>query len=68
LALYQLGRDFFDTYGARVRAVTPEQVMAAAARWLRPEQLVVVIVGDAAAIEPELRSLELGTVEVIDAS
>jgi zinc protease len=68
LALYQLGRDFFDTYGARVRAVTPEQVMAAAARWLRPEQLVVVIVGDAAVIEPELRSLELGTVEVIDAS
>ena len=68
MALYDLGRDFFDRYGARVRAVSAEQVMAAMARWLPREQLVVVIVGDAAAIEPELCSLELGTVEVIDAS
>jgi zinc protease len=68
VALYDLGRDFFDTYGARVRAVQAEQVRAAFARWVPAEQLVVVIVGDAAAIEPGLRSLELGTVEVIDAS
>lgn len=68
VALYDLGPDFFDTYAAHVRAVTAEDVMAAAARWLRPEELVIVVVGDAAAIEPELRSLDLGTVDVIDAS
>jgi predicted Zn-dependent peptidase len=68
VALYGLGRDFFDTYAERVRAVTAEQVIHAVARWLAPERLVVVIVGDAAAIVPELTSLELGTVEIIDAN
>jgi zinc protease len=68
VALYGLGRDFFDTYAARVRTVTADHVMAAMQRWLPPERLVVIIVGDAARIEPELRSLELGTVEVADAS
>ena len=64
--VYDLGHDFFDTYGARVHAVTAQQVMDVSARWLPAEQMTIVIVGDATVIEAELRDLGLGTVEVID--
>jgi zinc protease len=67
VVLYELGRDFFDTYAARVRAVTADQVMTAVARWLPPERLLAVIVGDAAATESDVKGLGLGTVEVVDA-
>jgi predicted Zn-dependent peptidase len=63
--LYGLGRDFFDTFGARVRAVTAQQVTDVSARWLPAEQMAIVVVGDATVIEKELRDLELGTVEVV---
>jgi predicted Zn-dependent peptidase len=68
MVLYRLGRDFFDTFAARVHAVTSADVMKAAARWLEPDRLTIVIVGDAAVIGAELESLDLGPVEVTNVS
>jgi hypothetical protein len=42
-------------------------VRAAANRHIRPDELVVVVVGDAAKVEPELREAGLGELTVVPA-
>ena len=63
--LYGLGLDYFLRYPPLVNAVTAAQALDAAKRYLKPEQLVVVAVGDRARIEPELRKLNIGPVRVL---
>jgi zinc protease len=63
IALFGLGDDYFTRYAERVRAVTADDVRTAASRWLRPEQLTIVIAGDAAATRDELESLGYGHVQ-----
>lgn len=46
--------DVLEKYTTRVRAVTAEQVQAAAHKYAAPEQAAIVVVGDAAKIGPEL--------------
>jgi len=65
--IYDLGLDYYTRYAQEVRAVTAEQALAVAKRYLVPDRLVVIAVGDRQAIEPELRKLNLGAVEVRDA-
>jgi zinc protease len=64
LALHRLGDDYYDHYAARVRAVTPSQIQAATARWLRDDELVIALAGDAATIAGELKALNIGAVHV----
>ena len=45
-------------------AVTAEQVKAAAEKYVVPDKLIVVAVGDQSKIGPELGKLQLGAVEV----
>jgi zinc protease len=68
IALHDLGWDYYDRYGSAVRAVTAGAVQSAAARWLRPEGLSVVIAGDAERIVVELETTGLGAVHVRDES
>lgn len=53
--IHALSADFFDTYRAKVRAVTTEGVLRAAQAHLHPDHLRIVVVGDpgtvAAALE-----------------
>jgi zinc protease len=65
--IYDLGLDYFAKYADRVNAVTSEQALAVAKKYLVPEKLVVIAIGDRAKIEPELKKLNLGAVEVRDA-
>ena len=62
--IYDLGLDYYTRYSARVEAVTAEQAQAVAQKYLAPDKLIVVAVGDRAKIEPELRKLNLGAVEM----
>ncbi|CAN5828824.1 hypothetical protein BH23GEM9_BH23GEM9_37410 [soil metagenome] len=64
VALHDLGWDYHDRYAAEVQRVTAEEVLAAAQQWLRPEELAVVIAGDAARIAGELENRGLGAVNV----
>jgi zinc protease len=64
--LYDLGADYFSRYVERVNAVDGDSALAAARRYLVPERMVVVAVGDRAKIEPDLRKLGLGRVEIFD--
>ena len=65
LILWGLPPDFYKTDRERLAAVTPSDVLKSAAR-LTPNDVIVVVAGDAAKIEAPLRALNLGTVEVWD--
>jgi len=64
---YDLGADYYARLPARINAVTPFQMQVMAKKYLPPEELVVVVVGDKAKIEGELVKLNLGAVEHRDA-
>jgi zinc protease len=51
---------------ARLAAVTAADVQAAAKRYLDPQRLMVIAVGDRKKIGPQLDKLKLGPVEVRD--
>jgi zinc protease len=65
--IYDLGLQYFSNYAARVDAVSTAQAKAAAEKYLVPGKLVVIAIGDRAKIEPELRKLNLGPVEIRNA-
>lgn len=67
LILWGLPPDFYKTYRERLAAVTSADVLMSAAR-LDPNDVIVVVAGDASKIEAPLRALNLGTVEVWDSS
>ena len=62
---FGLPADYWDTYPARIAAVTPAQAQAAARKYWDPSRLHIVAVGDAPAIQEALA--KNGTLEVFDA-
>ena len=60
--------DYFSTYASRVRGLREGELDAAARKFIRPSQILWVIVGDLSQIEKGIRELNLGTVTVVDAS
>ena len=54
---------YLENYTTRVRAVTREEIRAAAARYVDPERAAVVVVGDASRIAAQLESIGKVTVE-----
>jgi predicted Zn-dependent peptidase len=65
LIVYELPEDTFTSFVERVRQVTAEDVRKAAARYIQPDKMAVVVVGDRKVIEQPVRSLQLGPVSVI---
>ena len=57
--------DTFARYGADTRAVSEADLARVAETYVTPEAVVVVLVGDRAAIEAGVRQLDLGPVEVV---
>lgn len=56
-----LGRpdDYYATLATRYRALDAKAIDAAAARWLQPDGLTFVVVGDRKLVEPQLRRVGL---------
>ena len=65
LVIHQLPDDELDRYRPAIAAVTAGDVMDAAQRSIRPDELSTVIVGDAAKIEAPLREAGLGPLTVV---
>jgi zinc protease len=63
--LYGLPADYWDTYPARVSAVTAAQAQAAARKYWAPDRLQIVAVGDATRITDILR--KKGELQIYDA-
>ena len=66
LVLNDLPLDTYDRYTAGVRAVTAEDLERVAATYLDPERVAVVVVGDRATVEGQVRALDLGDLEVLE--
>lgn len=62
--IYGFPDDYWETYPARIMAVTADDVQRVAKKYLNPGQLQVVAVGDASKIKTILE--KYGTVEVYD--
>lgn len=56
---YDLGLDYYATYAESVYAVTADQTLAAARKYLVPDRFVVVAIGDRSKIEADLKKLNL---------
>ena len=59
--------DYWDTYAAKVKALTTGDLKDAARTLIDPDHLIWVIVGDRAKIEKSVRELNLGEVRIIQA-
>jgi zinc protease len=67
LFIYDLPLDYFSTLSERINAVTIEQAQAMAQKYILPEKMIVLAVGDRAKIEEGLKKLNLGKAEIRDA-
>ena len=67
LTIYGLPNDYFDSYRANIRRVSAMDVLHAADKYLHPDQLQLVVVGDPSVIASPLAALEAGPVSVYDA-
>jgi predicted Zn-dependent peptidase len=63
--VYQLPDDYYSRYVDNIRAVTAADVQRVARKYIQPDRLAVVVVGDRAAIEPGIRALNLGPIRVM---
>ena len=63
LDVYDLPEDGLDTYRGRVRSVSEQEIAALSQRLLHPERTVIVLVGPAKDLTPQLEGL--GPVQVI---
>jgi predicted Zn-dependent peptidase len=63
---YGLPEDFLEQEKKGVENVTPEAVMQAAIRNIKPDQMIVIVAGNGAEFDEPLENLGLGPVDTID--
>jgi zinc protease len=63
---YDLPLDYYAKFPDRVNAVTAEQAQAMAQKYVLPDKIIVVAVGDRAKIEDGMKKLNLGKPELRD--
>jgi zinc protease len=66
LVQFGLPDDYYDTYAGKVRALKTSDVNQAAKEMVRPDNLIWIVVGDRAKIEPGVRQLNLGEFRLMD--
>jgi zinc protease len=66
LEFYGYPADYLETYQAGLEKVTLAGLNAAAGKYIHPEKLAVLVVGNPAEIKPGLEELKLGPVKTVD--
>lgn len=66
LAIHDLPDRFLYEFAERVLAVGAEEIMTVARSHLHPKQVMILVVGDPEVVRPQLDSLQLGAVEVVE--
>jgi len=64
---YGLPDDYWQNYAANVRALTEQQLNDASKKYIHPDEMIWLIIGDLKKIEPGIRELNYGTVIKLDA-
>jgi predicted Zn-dependent peptidase len=62
---YRLPDDYFSRYVPSIQAVTSADVQRVARTYIQPDKLAVLVVGDRKVIEPGIRALNLGPINVL---
>ncbi|HYE87566.1 MAG TPA: pitrilysin family protein [Vicinamibacterales bacterium] len=65
LVVYNLPEDTYAKFVGSVTSVTAAQLQSLAARYIQPDKMAVVIVGDRKSIEGPIRQLNLGTINYV---
>jgi zinc protease len=63
LLVYGLSDDYFNTYASCILLVTSGDVHRAANAYIHPDRLLIVLVGDRARIEGDVKALGIETLE-----
>ncbi len=63
---YGLPEDYFNTFTQKATSLTPEGANAIAKKFIQPDHLVWVVVGDMSKVENGIRDLKLGEIHKID--
>jgi zinc protease len=66
LFLFDFPLDYYSKLPDSINSVTVEQAQAAAQKYIHPEKMVVLAVGDRSKIEEEMKKLNLGKMEIRD--
>jgi zinc protease len=66
LEFYGYPANYLETYKAGIEKVTVADLTAAAKKYIHPEKLAILVVGNGAEIKPGLDELKLGPVQPID--
>ncbi len=66
LFTYELPLDYYSNLPDRINSVTVEQAQAMAQKYILPDKMIVLAVGDRAKIEEDMKKLNLGKVEIRD--
>ena len=67
LVHFGLPDNYYDTMVSKIRALKPADVAGAAKIVVHPDNLIWVVVGDRAKIEPGIKELGLGEIRLLDA-
>ena len=67
LATFGLPEDYYDTYRENIAAVTTRHVLNAARKYVKPEELQIVVVGNPELIEEPLKALAFGPTSMREA-
>lgn len=63
LVIYNLPHDYFNNYTKNILAVTKDDVVRVAKKYIDPEKIAIVVVGDTKKIEKGIADLKLGPIE-----
>ena len=66
LFLFDLPLDYYSKLPDSINAVTADQAQAVAQKYIHPEKMVVLAIGDRSKIEEEMKKLNLGKMEIRD--
>ncbi len=65
MVVFHLPDDYFNTYIGHILSVSEEQVKAAAAKYIDPGKLAIVVVGDLSKIKENIEKLHIGRESVV---
>ncbi|MBX2991322.1 MAG: insulinase family protein [Bacteroidetes bacterium] len=63
LVIYNLPDNYFNNYTKNILAVTKDDVVRVAKKYVDPEKIAIVVVGDMSKVEEGIRALRLGPIE-----
>jgi zinc protease len=67
MVTFGLPEDYYDTYRSNIGAVTTSDVLNAAKAHVKPDELQIVVVGNADVLKPQMEALSVGPLSVLDA-